>query len=125
MSYDNFIEYWDTEGIANLEKLNGNIIGDILYEEDNREEKSKNVIDVMHILGNYNYDIDEEGYLKQKGSLSGIVAIPNGISKIGSRGFYNQKEITEIILPEGLDTIGEYCFSGCESLEKLIIPEGV
>ena len=62
-----------------------------------------------------------------RGSLL-IPSILNGnvVTGIGTRAFYNCKEVTEIILPKTIKTIGDYAFAYCSSWKgRLIIPEGV
>ena len=51
--------------------------------------------------------------------------IPEGITSIGNKAFYNIKEIKTIVVPESVTSIGEYAFAGCSSLTALVIPENV
>ena len=51
--------------------------------------------------------------------------IPEGITSIGNKAFYNIKEIKTIVVPENVTSIGEYAFAGCSSLTALVIPENV
>jgi len=53
------------------------------------------------------------------------VTIPEGIVSIGDYAFYNCKALTELNLPESLKTIGNYAFQNCKGLTSLALPEGI
>ncbi len=74
------------------------------------------------------------------------VNIPDKVTKIGGRAFYNtgistinlpselsriepytfsSSSLKSIIIPQGVKSIGEYAFSYCESLVDLVLPEGL
>ncbi len=52
-------------------------------------------------------------------------SIPEGITKIGTRGFSDSSELTSVVLPSSLTIIGSQSFVGCSSLKSIIIPEAV
>ena len=53
------------------------------------------------------------------------VAIPNGVTSIGSYAFYNCSSLTSITIPDSVTSIGEGAFWGCTSLTSITIPDGV
>ena len=57
---------------------------------------------------------------------SGIIdiAIPDSVTFIGERAFFQCPNLTSVKLGSGIKEIPEYCFYGCEKLESLIISEG-
>ena len=57
--------------------------------------------------------------------LSGNVAIPDGTSKIPDYMFYNNKNITGIIMPNSVLSIGANAFYRCSNLESVTIPDSV
>lgn len=53
------------------------------------------------------------------------VTIPNSVTSIGDRAFYNCSSITGIItIPNKVEEIGENCFSGCSGLTAISIEDG-
>lgn len=44
---------------------------------------------------------------------------------IGSRAFYKNDKITNILIPDGVASIGDYAFADCKNLENVIIPESI
>lgn len=51
--------------------------------------------------------------------------IPNSVTSIGSKAFYQCKDITTLTLPKTLTYIGDYAFSGCSNLNNLTLPENL
>lgn len=54
----------------------------------------------------------------------GSYTIPDGVSVIGARAFYNSA-VTGVAVPSGVRCIGNSAFSGCGSLQSVEIQEGV
>ncbi len=52
-------------------------------------------------------------------------SIPDGVTSIGMKSFYNCENLTSIIIPEGVRSIGMYAFSGCVNLKSVTISESV
>ena len=71
---------------------------------------------------------DEQGFLIEDGVLiqySGtdtVVEIPQEVTTIGQRAFFNNNTVSEIILPEGLLSIETSAFYGCTRLKKIELP---
>lgn len=53
------------------------------------------------------------------------VFIPQGVTTIGNRAFFECKALKEIILPNGLSTIGDNAFKNCKHLTNIVIPDSV
>ena len=58
---------------------------------------------------------------------AGLVSytIPNGVTTIGDRAFYNCTSLTSVIIPDSVTTIGVTAFYDCESLTSVTIPDSV
>jgi surface antigen bspA-like len=81
-----------------------------------------------------NYNIPEEviienGVLKKWPDSAvpedGHITIPNGVTRIDNRVFWNNKKLKSISMPNTLISIGLGAFSGCHSLQSLTIPNSV
>ena len=53
------------------------------------------------------------------------IYIPNGVTSIGGKAFYNCKGLTSITIPEGVTSIGGEAFSNCIGLTSIEIPNSV
>lgn len=53
------------------------------------------------------------------------LTLPNSITAIGSRAFWLNDNMEEIILPESLVNIADGTFEKCSKLKHIVIPEGV
>ncbi len=51
--------------------------------------------------------------------------IPDYVTKIGRRAFYDCHSLTSITIPNSVTSIGDYAFSGCSSLTSITIPNSV
>ena len=51
--------------------------------------------------------------------------IPDGVTKIGPKAFYNCTSLTSIKMPNSVKEIGDAAFNGCSSLTSITIGEGV
>ena len=56
--------------------------------------------------------------------VSGNMAIPEGITRIGNRAFYKERDLTGVSLLQGLEGIGDFAFART-GLSDISIPEGV
>lgn len=69
-----------------------------------------------------------DGVLKRvPENTAGEFVIPEGVTTIGKRAFYNCDAIQSIVIPESVTTIEEEAFKGCRFcyFEEIIIPESV
>jgi hypothetical protein len=51
--------------------------------------------------------------------------IPESVTSIGDEAFFGCCSLTNIIIPAGVKNIGNAVFFGCESLTSVVIPDGV
>lgn len=70
------------------------------------------------------YSLCPDNYTLHSLPLSGSLNIPEGITSIGRRAFYNQ-EIEQVSLPSTLKQIGPAAFWGCDELNHLILPSNI
>ena len=61
---------------------------------------------------------DEEGYRLEYNGFT----IPEGVTTIGKKLFYENYDITEIVIPEGVTAIEEYAFAYCSNLTRVTLP---
>ena len=55
----------------------------------------------------------------------GTVVIPNSVTSIGERAFYDCSSLTSITIPDGVTSIGESAFAYCTGLTSITIPDSV
>lgn len=67
----------------------------------------------------------EDGVAKNGKACEGDVAIPEGVTELGAKVFYNNKKLTSLTLPEGLTAIRRSSVSGCSHLEWVYVPDSV
>ena len=53
------------------------------------------------------------------------INLPNSVTSIGERAFYNCTSIFSITIPNSATSIGEYAFLGCSSIFTITIPNSV
>ena len=53
------------------------------------------------------------------------VVIPDGIKVINREAFYNQANMTTLMIPEGVESIRYRAFLGCRKLKRVILPESL
>lgn len=52
------------------------------------------------------------------------ISVPDGVTKLGNRVFYNNKNINSVSLPNSLSEIGDFAFAR-SSINEITIPDGV
>lgn len=53
------------------------------------------------------------------------IGIPDSVTTIGDKAFYNCESLQSVVLPESVTTIGYQAFAGCISLHTIDIPDSV
>ncbi len=53
------------------------------------------------------------------------LTLPNSITAIGSRAFWLNNNMQEVVLPESIVEISDGTFEKCSALKQIVIPEGV
>ncbi len=65
------------------------------------------------------------GVLTRYTGPGGDVVIPDGVTRIGNRAFYECRNLTSITIPDSVTTIGDGVFWECSSLMSVDIPDSV
>ena len=71
------------------------------------------------------FAIDNNGILTKYTGTDTSVIIPDGVTSIGDRAFFNCTSANTIIIPDSVTNIGERVFWGCKNLEEITIPDSV
>jgi len=72
----------------------------------------------------YDYEIEEPGWYIHRGETRSL-ALPEGMTAIGSCAFYDFDALTEVVIPDSVTHIGMNAFNGCGSLANLELGSGV
>ena len=78
-------------------------------------------------LGDYSFAAQSDDGSPYDPLCSNIcsVTIPQKVTSIGKRAFYDCKNLTTLVLGEDIQTIGNYAFENCTSLTGVTIPQSV
>lgn len=78
-------------------------------------------------LGDYSFAANSDDGSTYDPLCSNIhsVTIPQKVTSIGKRAFYDCKNLTTLVLGEDIQTIGNYAFECCTSLTGVTIPQSV
>ena len=71
------------------------------------------------------FNKDQTQLLVCPAAREGTYVIPNGVTDIGRKTFYNCTGLTNIKIPQGVSRIGQGAFRDCRSLSNLYIPDSV
>ena len=85
-----------------------------------RKEKSSEQ-DTL-IVGDYK--IEDETIVEYSGEDE-TITIPEGVKRIASDAFHNNKLIRKVVIHDGIKEIGDRAFSGCSNLEYIELPKGL
>ncbi len=67
----------------------------------------------------------ENGVLTRYTGNGGDVTIPDGVTEIGERAFFDCASLTSIRIPDGVIKLGQYAFGQCSNLTSIIISDSV
>lgn len=67
--------------------------------------------------------LNNAGNLYVNGTLVTDLVIPNSVTSIGSRAFYNCSSLTSVTIPNSVTSIGEYAFNSCYKLRAVYITD--
>ena len=76
-------------------------------------------------MSNTNDFVIADGVLVKYKGKGGDIAIPEGVTKIGTEVFRGKKKITGVVLPEGVREIGDYAFQECTKLVRVQLPQSL
>ena len=69
--------------------------------------------------------INSSGVLTAYSGPGGDIVIPEGVTSINNRVFFNNRTITSVVIPEGVTNIGEAAFRGCANLISVNLPNSL
>ena len=67
--------------------------------------------------------LNNAGNLYVNGTLVTDLVIPNSVTSIGSRAFYNCSSLTSVTIPNSVTSIGDYAFNSCYKLRAVYITD--
>lgn len=77
---------------------------------------------INFVNNDYSNPLSYAKNLYLNGKLINEFVIPDGVTKISDRAFYNCKNLTNITIPDSVTSIGSYAFYGCSDLKSVKIP---
>ena len=89
-----------------------------------RQLKAERLLPANEVSG-IQFSEDHQTLLRVPENIDGVYKIPDGITTIAPRAFYNCCYLTEVIIPDSVTSIGRTAFFGCVRLHQLIIPDSV
>lgn len=88
----------------------------IFVDEENQYLMSQDGV-LFNKEGTYLYNCPE--------AKGGNYTVPDGVTWITSKSFWDCEDLTSITIPDSVTTIGWLAFGGCSGLTKIIVPESV
>lgn len=71
------------------------------------------------------FKINKKGVLTKYVGHGGAVVIPDGVTAIGDRAFYRNKDMIAVTIPQGVVSVGQKAFEACDGLNTVTIPDSV
>ena len=69
------------------------------------------------------FQINKSGVLTKYLGSGGDVVIPDGVTSIGDRAFWNCTGLTSVTIPDSVTEIGDYAFGNCTGLTNVYISD--
>ena len=107
------IEYKDYSNVIFTTGSDYQVEGVVSAFEFNQTIQTVNLPDSIKNIGVYSF----------AGSTLNNIALPEGLTSIGTGAFISCSGLTSIILPSSLTSIGYMAFDGCSGLTSIILPE--
>lgn len=119
--------------VSDCEDINGNIFDGYSLDTSNH------TINITNCKNKFNkavripntFDIENNNYLLAKlGGFSNhtqleLISLPDTLTEISARGFYNCYNMSEVTFSENLQVIGKSAFQNCSKIQIFNIPIGV
>ena len=119
--------------VSDCEDINGNIFDGYSLDDSNH------TITITNCKNKFNkavripstFDIEDNSYLVAKlGGFSNhtqleLASLPDTLTEISARGFYNCYNMSEVTFPENLQVIGKSAFQNCSKIQIFNIPKSV
>ena len=112
--------------------LGGRISGsDIAYLRDSLKLKAIDMSQADIVAGPgyyYNDYLTEDNLVGLRlflGMKAKTIILPESATEIGNYAFYQNKQLSKVVIGKNVNTIGTYVFSGCSALERITIPASV
>lgn len=67
----------------------------------------------------------ENGVVTDGRKCSGEITVPAGVTEIAPKAFYNNRNLTGLVLPDGVTRIGKFAVGGCPNLAFVQVPDSV
>ena len=74
---------------------------------------------------NFNTSVDTCNITGLKDKTISEIIVPDYITSIGGKAFYNCSKLKSITIPDSITSIGDYAFSDCSGLTSITIPDSM
>lgn len=71
------------------------------------------------------FDKSAKTFMAFPGAKGGDYTVPDGVSRIQSYAFFQNRNIVNVIFPESLKSIGVSAFYGCSSIDRVELPQSL
>ena len=97
------------------------------YAMKDNDSHTFNEYGVCTVCGYSALTLSEDGttVIELKNDSIKSITIPEGVTTIGGKAFYECWELTNIVFPTSLTSIGDNAFRSCSNLTEVILPEGL
>lgn len=89
------------------------VVAPLNWSEEDRDETGEQEME--------NFVIRDKVLVKYQGNESEVI-VPDGVTVIGEKAFYQNLSVERVVLPEGVERIEEQAFRECYFLEEVEVP---